>query len=146
MIKWLGRFFLVMTITGLIVSNVLTLTSAAFNAALSGALAAATGVQMVAGKVKARRAAGHKIGKRITQRTVRTAGRSLALVPGEMVPYLGVAVVVTAISLEVYAACENLNDMQELYATIGIEDSEKGKVEETCRRMQETVDEMKDRL
>lgn len=143
MLKWLKRLFLVITIAGLVVSNVLTLTSLAFNAAVSGAFATATGIQTVADKVKAKRVAAHKVGKRITQRTIRTAGRSLALVPGEMVPYIGIAAVVTAISLEVYAACENLNDMHELYATIGIENPEKGTVEDLCQGMREKIDALK---
>ena len=47
MITWTKRLLLTCTILGLLATNVLTLTSTAFNAALSGAMSTALGVATV---------------------------------------------------------------------------------------------------
>ena len=47
MIKWIKRLLLTATFLILIATNVLTLTSAAFNTALSGLMSTALGIQTV---------------------------------------------------------------------------------------------------
>ena len=108
----------------LVVTNILTLTSTAFNAALSGALSSALGVTTVADlmsqrlankeraltqaqtKLTNKKAAVRKFGTRLTSRTKRVAARSIATIPAESVPYLGIAAVIAATGYEFYEACE----------------------------------------
>ena len=112
------------TLMALVVTNILTLTSTAFNAALSGALSSALGVTTVADlmsqrlaneeraltqaqtKLTNKKAAVRKFGTRLTSRTKRVAARSIAAIPAESVPYLGIAAVIAATGYEFYEACE----------------------------------------
>ena len=57
MITWTKRLLLTGTILGLLATNVLTLTSTAFNAAMSGALATATGIRNVCSMMQTKIAA-----------------------------------------------------------------------------------------
>ena len=84
MITWTKRLLLTCTILGLFTTNVLTLTSTAFNAALSGFMSTALGVATVTeafqskiakqGKaIKKRKAVTRKFGNRLAARTKRVA-------------------------------------------------------------------------
>ena len=123
----------------LVVTNVLTLTSTAFNAALSGAMSTALGVRTVADVMSQRLAAKDtaikraqatktkrkvatkKFGAQLTARTKRVAARSIAAIPAEAIPYLGIAAVLAATSYELYEACQSMKDLAELYASLEVQ-------------------------
>lgn len=133
MLRTLTRVLLTGTLIASLGSNILLLTSASFNAALSGALATATGIQTVAGTLQAKLSASQarrssqklatrQFGRRLAARTSRVAARSIAAVPAEAVPYLGAAVIVGMVTYELYAACETLQDLNSLYTELGVEE------------------------
>ena len=133
----------------LVVTNILTLTSTAFNAALSGALSSALGVTTVADlmsqrlankeraltqaqtKLTNKKAAVRKFGTRLTSRTKRVAARSIAAIPAESVPYLGIAAVIAATGYEFYEACESMRDLEDLYLALEVDESTSGDVTHT---------------
>jgi hypothetical protein len=122
----------------LLAGNVLTLTSTAFNAALSGLLATTLGVRTVSAVLQERldardrtlrrqaddlarqRAAARRFGARLAARTKRVASKSLAAIPAEAIPVVGVAVLIAETGYELYAACETLRDLDRLYAELGV--------------------------
>ena len=139
-ITWIKRLFLTLSFLALIVTNVLTLTSTAFNAALSGLMSTALGVQTVSdalrGKLDAknktikkhtatsikRKAAAKRFGKRLTSRTNRVAAASVAAFPEEAIPFLGVTLLIAGTSYELYEACNSMKDLDELYSDMGMAD------------------------
>jgi hypothetical protein len=111
------------------------------NAALSGLVGTALGIRTVssmmqsklAGQDKAikkhqstttlkRKAAARKFGTRLASRIKRVAAKSIAAIPAESIPFIGVAVLIADTGYELYAACENLRDLDELNSDMGIED------------------------
>ena len=140
MFTWAKRLFLTLAFLTLIVTNVLTLTSTVFNAALSGLMSAKLGVQTVSdtlrGKldankktinaqkktIKKRSAATRRFGTRLVRRTKRVATASLAAIPGETIPLLGTTLLIAGTSYELYAACESMDDLDELYSDLGMAD------------------------
>jgi hypothetical protein len=138
---WTRRLIFTMTLLGLLASNVLTLTSTAFNAALSGAMSTALGIQTVADlmsqriaskerallqaqtKLTNKKAAVKSFGTRLTSRTKRVAARGIAAIPAESAPYLGIAAVLAATGYELYEACESMRDLDELYASLDVTDA-----------------------
>ena len=140
MITWTKRLVLTCTILGLLATNILTLTSTAFNAALSGLVSTALGVRTVTGlmdsklsakdrtirkqqaAVKQRKVAAQRFGKRLTARTKRVAAKSIAAIPAESIPFIGVAVLIADTGYELYAACETMHDLDKLYTNLGISD------------------------
>ncbi|MGI9569436.1 MAG: hypothetical protein ACR2PH_06800 [Desulfobulbia bacterium] len=151
MITWTKRLLLTCTILGLLATNVLTLTSASFNAALSGFMTTAMGVATVtealnnriAEQDKAikkhqtsaikRKAATRKFGTRLATRTKRVAAASVAAIPGEAIPFLGFGILMAGTAYELYEACESMKDLDELYAGLGMEDDVPGDVvREVC--------------
>ena len=139
MITWTRRLLLTFTILGLLATNVLTLTSAAFNAALSGFMSTALGVATVTealqtkiarqqAAAKSRNIAARKFGTRLANRTKRVAAASVATIPAEAVPFLGVGVLVAGTAYELYEACESLRDLDELYVSLEMEDAVPGDV------------------
>jgi hypothetical protein len=130
-----GRCFL-----ALIATNILTLTSTAFNAAVSGLMGTALGIRTVssmmhskiAGQDKAikkhkatatrRKAATKKFGTRLASRTKRVAAKSIAAIPAESIPFVGVAVLFADTGYELYVACETFRDLDQLYVDLGMED------------------------
>lgn len=125
---------------GLLAGNVLTLTNAAFNAALSGALATAFGVRTVTSTLTSRlrsseaalarnqaaalqrKAAARRFGQSLVSRSRRVAARSVATIPVESVPYIGVAAIVAGTAYELYAMCETLTELEQLYLQMGVDD------------------------
>ena len=144
MITWTKRLLLTCAILGLLATNVLTLTSTAFNAALSGFMSTAMGVATVAEAlntriakqdqaVKKRKAVARKFGNRLTARTKRVAAASVAAIPGEAIPFLGVGILVAGTAYELYEACESMKDLDELYAGLGMDEEVPGDVvREVC--------------
>ena len=140
MFTWIKRLLLTATFLTLIATNILTLTHTAFNAALSGLAGTYLGVRTVASamqtrlaskdatikKQKARavkrKAATRRFGTRLTTRTKRVAAKSIAAIPAEAVPFLGVAVIIADTGYEIYAACQTIKDLDELYSQIGMGD------------------------
>ncbi len=144
MITWLRRLLLTCTILGLLATNVLTLTSAGFNAALSGFMSTALGVTTVSeafqsniakeqAAAKTRKVVARKFGTRLASRTKRVAAASVAAIPAEAIPFLDVGVLVAGTAYELYEACESMKDLDELYAWPGMEDEVPGDVvSEVC--------------
>jgi hypothetical protein len=69
-----------------------------------------------------RKAATRKFGTRLASRIKRVAAKSIAAIPAESIPVIGVAVLIADTGYELYAACESIRDLDELYADMGIED------------------------
>ena len=140
MITWTKRLLLTASFLALIATNILTLTNTAFNAALSGLMGTTLGIRTVSSmmqskiahqdkaikkhKVNAikRKAATRKFGTRLTSRTKRVAAKSIAAIPAESIPFIGVAVIIADTGYELYAACETITDLDQLYADLGIAD------------------------
>jgi hypothetical protein len=51
------------------------------------------------------------------------AAKSIAAIPAESIPFIGVAVLIADTGYELYAACETVNDLDQLYADLGMEDA-----------------------
>ena len=140
MLTWIKRLLLTTSFLVLIAGNVLTLTHTAFNAALSGLLGTALGVQTVSdalrGKVNSqkrtiarhkavtanRKAATRRFGTRLANRTRRVAAKSIAAIPAESIPFIGVAVLIADTGYELYAARETLQDLDQLHSDLGMPD------------------------
>ena len=149
LMTWTRRLIFTMTLLGLLTSNVLTLTSSAFNAALSGAMSTTLGITTVADlmsqrlankeraltqaqtKLTNKKTAVKKFGTRLTSRTKRVAARSIAAIPAESVPYLGIAAVIAATGYELYEACESMRDLDDLYLSLEVDESTSGDVTHT---------------
>ncbi len=69
-----------------------------------------------------RKAATRRFGTRLTSRTKRVAAKSIASIPAEAIPFLGVAVLIADTGYELYAACETVTDLDQLYADLGIDE------------------------
>jgi hypothetical protein len=139
-ITWTKRLLLTLGFAALLTTNILTLTSTAFNAALSGLMSTALGVTTVAelmnNKLRAkdatikkhqtsalkRKAATRKFGTRLANRTKRVAAKSIAAIPAESIPFIGVAVIIADTGYELYAACETVRDLDQLYKDLGMEE------------------------
>ena len=142
MITWTKRLLLTASLLALIATNILTLTSTAFNTAISGALAAATGVRTVSSIMQTklaskdatinkhktaalnRKVATKRFGTRLASRTKRVAAKSIAAIPAEAIPFLGVAVLIADTGYEIYAACETMRDLDELYLELGVQSND----------------------
>jgi hypothetical protein len=140
MIIWTKRLLLTLTFLALIATNVLTLTNAAFNAAVSGLVGTALGIHTVSSMMHSkfaiqeraikkhqsttlkRKAATRKFGTRLASRTKRVAAKSIAAIPAESIPFIGVAVLIADTGYELYAACETVRDLDQLYSDLGMAD------------------------
>jgi hypothetical protein len=133
MITWTKRLILTSAFLALIATNVLTLTNAAFNAAVSGLMSTALGVRTVSdalrGKVDAqkkiiknRKVATRKFGTKVATRTKKLVAATLAEIPGEAIPLLGIPILLAATAYEIKLACENLDDLDRLYSDMGMAD------------------------
>ena len=139
MITWRKRLILTASFLALIATNILTLTNTAFNTAVSGLMGTALGVRTVSSMMQTklnrqgkaikkqaaaqaqRKAATKRFGTRLANRTKRVAAKSIAAIPAESVPFLGVAVLIADAVYELYAACETMRDFQ-LYSDMGMAD------------------------
>ena len=50
------------------------------------------------------------------------AAKSIAAIPAESIPFIGVAVIIADTGYELYAACETVRDLDQLYQDLGMED------------------------
>lgn len=135
---WIKRLLLSAGFLALITTNILTLTNTAFNAALSGLMGTALGLRTVSGVMQAkiagqdkaikaqaadrarRKAATRRFGTRLASRTRRVAAKSIAAIPAESIPFIGVAVLIADTGYELYAACETVRDLDQLYSDLGM--------------------------
>jgi hypothetical protein len=67
-----------------------------------------------------RKAATRKFGTRLANRTMRVAANSIAAIPAESIPFIGVAVLIADTGYELYAACETVRDLDQLYVKLGV--------------------------
>jgi len=109
MLTWTKRLLLNASFLALLTTNILTLTSTAFNAAVSGLMGTALGIRTVSSALQSkiasqskaikrqagvqanRKAATRKYGTRLATRTKRVAAKSIAAIPAESFPFVGVA-------------------------------------------------------
>ncbi len=133
MITWTKRLILSSAFLALITTNVLTLTNAAFNAAVSGLMSTALGVQTVSDVlrskvdakkkiIKNRKLATRKFGTKVTKRTKKLVATTLSEIPGQAIPLLGIPILLAATAYEIKLACENLDDLDQLYLDMGMAD------------------------
>ena len=127
------RLILTVSFLGLIATNVLTLTHSAFNAAVSSLMGTAFGIQTVSDvlrnkvdvrnkTIKSRKLATRKFGSKVTRRTKKLVATTLAEIPGEAIPFLGIPILLAATAYEIKLACENLDDLDQLYSDMGMAD------------------------
>jgi hypothetical protein len=69
-----------------------------------------------------RKAAARRFGTRLASRTKRVAAKSIAAIPAESIPFIGVAVLIADTGYELYAACETIWDLDVLYSDMGMRD------------------------
>ena len=140
MITWTKRLIITTSFLALIATNILTLTSTAFNAALSGLMGTALGIRTVSSVMQTklnrqdtaikrqsavqtkRKAATRKFGTRLASRTKRVTAKSIAAIPAEAIPFLGVGVLIADTGYELHAACEAVRDLDQLYSELGMPD------------------------
>ena len=139
MFTWTKRLLLTASFLALLTTNIITLTSTAFNTALSGLVGTALGVRTVSSMMQSklasqdkaikkhkatalkRKAATRKFGTRLVSRTKRVAAKSIAAIPAEAIPFIGVAVLIADTGYELYAACETVTELDQLYVDLGME-------------------------
>lgn len=93
---------------------------------IGSALHAVTGISTVAHqqyskKIQQEKAI-QKISSRVSKRTARGALRNVATMPAEVLPFIGLGVVVGITALEIKEACETMKDIDELNQLIGVAD------------------------
>jgi hypothetical protein len=59
---------------------------------------------------------------RLATRTKRVAAKSIAAIPAESIPFIGVAVLIADTGYELYAACETVRELDQLYVDLGMPD------------------------
>ena len=121
MYRWFKRIVITAMIVGLLISNVLSLTSAAFSSLLSGVIAATTGIktlsQLNREALDRQRMAVKRIGNRMVARTKRMITRTTVSTTVKWLPVLAVGLTIWDLS----DYCDNLQDMDELYKDMDIE-------------------------
>ena len=56
----------------------------------------------------------------MASKTKRVAAKSIAAIPAESIPFIGVAVLIADTGYELYAACETVRDLDQLYSDLEI--------------------------
>ena len=69
-----------------------------------------------------RKVAVRRFGSRLTARTKRVAAQSIAAIPGEAIPFFGITLLLAGTAYELYEACNSIQDLDLLYADMGMED------------------------
>ena len=87
-----------------------------------------------AGKaLRTQRAAVKSIGGRVTRRTMKSAAINVGSIPFESAPWLGAGVIAVVTMYELHMTCDNIKDMNGIYAAMKIEpEDDPGLVEGTC--------------
>ena len=50
------------------------------------------------------------------------AAKSIAAIPAEAIPFIGIGVLIADTGYELYAACETITDLDQLYQELGMAD------------------------
>ena len=161
MFSAIKNILLIFSFLVLIATNILTLTNTAFNAFASGlmntafsllsSVADTSNLKTVNDKHKnalaskdkkiakqktalaSNKKAAKRIGSNITTRTKRLAVASIAAIPAESIPLIGIGTVVAITAYELTTSCQNLNDINELYASLDMTDEiETGVMNTVC--------------
>ena len=82
-----------------------------------------------------------RVNNRVFGRTLKSTGRSVASMPMESVPYIGIAAMIGVTAWEVHDGCRNLDDLHELYQQFGVE-PEYPAYQKTCIQYSNQVDEI----
>lgn len=126
MIKWIKRIVMLLVIVCLVISNILTLTSATFNALLSGTISTVAGIKTLSQINKEtllkQRNAVQRIGRRMIDRTRRIATRTATSATIKWVPVIGIATTAAMTIWELASLCESLKDMDQLYDEMDIDE------------------------
>ncbi len=125
MLRWLKRLLITAIIIGMLISNMLTLTSSAFNALLSGAIAGATGIKTLSHNketLERQRAAVKRMGTRMRARTVKMASRATMGNTVTWIPIVGASLAVALTVWELSDLCDSMKDLDKLYQDMEIED------------------------
>lgn len=126
MYRWLKRILITAMIVGLLISNVLSLTSAAFSSLISGVITGATGIKTLSQLNKEaldrQRLAVKRIGNRLVERTKRMIARTTVSSTVKWIPILGGTVAVGLTIWELSDYCDSLQDLDELYKDMDIDD------------------------
>jgi hypothetical protein len=69
-----------------------------------------------------RKAATRRFGTRLVSRTKRVAAKSIAAIPAESIPLIGIGILIADTAYELYAACETVKDLDQLYSDLGMMD------------------------
>jgi hypothetical protein len=59
---------------------------------------------------------------RLTTRTKRVAAKSIAAIPAESIPVSGIGILIADTGYELYATCETIRDLDQLYVDLGMAD------------------------
>lgn len=125
MFRSLRSLFTMLIILGLLATNVLTLTSAAFGALISGLIPNNLGFRTVYQKnqqvLDRQRAATQRMGTRTVQRTKRSATRMVRRTATSWIPFVGTAVAATYVVIEVKDMCDSLRDLEDIYSLMQID-------------------------
>lgn len=135
MLRWLKRLATLVIMIVLLISNTLTLTSSAFNALLSGALAGATGIKSLSlmqqealqnsrNAIERQKAAVKRMGTRLKARTIKIASREAASNAFSWIPFAGTGVAIAFAIMELRDLCAGIRDVQELYQEMQIQDED----------------------
>ncbi len=60
------------------------------------------------------------ISKRISKRTLRNISANIAAIPAEAIPAVGIGVIIAITAMDLYDACADLKDMDELSKAVGL--------------------------
>ena len=134
MLRWLKRLATLVIMIVLLISNTLTLTSSAFNALLSGALAGAgikslshinkEALQNSRNAIERQKAAVKRMGTRLKARTIKIASREAASNAFSWIPLAGTGVAIAFAIMELRDLCEGVKDVDELYQEMDIQDED----------------------
>ena len=139
MLKWFRRLFLLATFSLLIISNLLTITSAAFNTALSGLVTSTLGLQTATStlrrnlsnqrahnqslqrKLTTQKQAVMHHGQRNINRTKRMARFKFAELSVTALPIIGGVVLAGGLIWELSQLCNGIRDLEGLYVELEID-------------------------
>ena len=57
---------------------------------------------------------------------------SIAAIPAEAIPFIGVAVLIADTGYELYAACETVRELDQLYSDLGMEETPDDVMHSVC--------------
>ncbi|MYM62978.1 hypothetical protein [Pseudomaricurvus sp. HS19] len=159
MIAALRKVLNTILILGLLVTNVLTLTSSAVHDALYGLLnrlpiseflkssptSKNKALKSQVAKQKRIIAKTRKVSNNISKRAVRAVSANVASIPAEAIPFVGVAFIVGVTAMDVKFACDTMTDLDELSSMMDGEDlaGDRAKV---CGTVVPTADEIVEKL